>query len=97
MFAIPSVKFDELGISNILSVLSVYHGKQSPALDGIYIYGDYNLGTFWGLRYDYAAQKVTAHGTLLQQPDNIDSFAEDADGEIYALMQDGKIFKITTQ
>jgi quinoprotein glucose dehydrogenase len=72
----------------------VYHGKQSPALDGIYIYGDYNLGTIWGFRYDYAAQKVTAHGTLLQQPNNIDSFAEDADGEIYALMQDGKIFKI---
>ncbi len=73
----------------------VYHGKQFPALDGIYIYGDYNKGNFWGLRYDYAAQKVTAHGTLLQQPKNIDSFAEDADGEIYALMQDGTIFEIT--
>ena len=75
----------------------VYHGKESPALEGIYIYGDYNLGTFWGLRYDYTAQKVTAHGTLLKQPNNIDSFAEDNDGEIYALMQDGKIFKIAAQ
>jgi glucose/arabinose dehydrogenase len=74
----------------------VYRGKSFPALNGIYIYGDYNLGTFWGLRYDYAAHKVTAQGLLLQQPDNIDSFAEDADGEIYALMQDGKIFQITT-
>lgn len=27
--------------------------------------------------------------------DNICSFAEDGDGEIYALMQDGKIFKLT--
>ena len=74
----------------------VYRGKQFPALDGIYIYGDYNVGTIWGLRYDRAAKKVTAEGTLLLQPNNIISFAEDADGEVYVMMQDGKIFKITT-
>ena len=73
----------------------IYRGKSFPALAGIYIYGDYNLGTIWGFRYDYDAAKVTAHGKLLQQPDNIDSFAEDADGEVYALMQDGKIYQIT--
>ena len=73
----------------------VYRGQQSPALDGVYIYGDYNLGTIWGLRYDYAQQKVTAHGPLLLQSDNIDSFAEDADGEVYALMQNGKILQLT--
>jgi len=75
----------------------VYRGKQSPALNGIYIYGDYNLGTLWGFRYDYATQKVTAHGRLLQQPDNICSFAEDNDGEIYTLMQDGKIFRVAAK
>jgi len=75
----------------------VYRGKESPALDGIYIYGDYNLGTIWGLRYDYEAKKVTAHGTLLQQPNNIDSFAEDSSGEIYTLMQDGKILKVVAK
>jgi quinoprotein glucose dehydrogenase len=73
----------------------VYRGKKFPALDGIYIYADYGSGTFWGLRYDYAAGKLTAHGTLLQQPNNICSFAEDADGEVYALMQDGKIMQVT--
>jgi hypothetical protein len=38
-----------------------------------------------GLRYDDAAQNVTAEGTPLPPPDNMDRFAEDADGEIYKL------------
>ena len=72
----------------------VYHGKKFPALEGVYIYGDYNLGTIWGFRYDRDAQKVTARATLLDQKKNIFSFAEDTDGEVYALTQDGQIYSI---
>jgi glucose/arabinose dehydrogenase len=74
----------------------VYRGEKYPSLDGIYIYGDYNLGTIWGLHYDYDAYKVTAENTLLQQPKNITSFAEDQEGEIYVLTQGGEIYQITT-
>jgi len=47
-----------------------------------------------GLRYDPATKKVTEHGVLLQQRKNITSFAEDLDGELYALTQDGPIYSI---
>jgi quinoprotein glucose dehydrogenase len=73
----------------------VYRGKKYPALDGVYVYADYNLGTIWGFRYDYAAHQVTTEGTLLQQPKNIVSFAGDLEGEIYVLTEGGEIYQVT--
>ncbi|MGO8766441.1 MAG: PQQ-dependent sugar dehydrogenase [Limisphaerales bacterium] len=75
----------------------VYRGTQFPSLNGIYIYGDYNLGTIWGFRYDRAADKVTDQDLMLKQPKNITSFAEDNAGELYALMQDGGIYHLTAK
>ena len=72
----------------------VYRGKQYPALTGVYLYADYNFGTIWGFRYDYAAQKLLTHGTLLKDQGYIVSFAEDGDGEVYVLRLDGKIFQV---
>ena len=72
----------------------IYRGKNFPALEGVYVYGDYNLGTIWGFRYDRDARKITVEGTLLDQKKNITSFAEDLDGEIYVLTQDGQIYLV---
>jgi len=77
----------------------VYRGKKYPSLDGIYIYGDFVLGSIWGFRY--AEGKVTDYGTLLEQPKNINSFAEDADGELYVLSftdhTNGRIYAIEAE
>ena len=71
----------------------VYRGKKYPSLQGVYIYGDYVVGTIWGFRYENG--KVTESDTLLAQPKNIGGFAQDADGEVYMLsLYDGRIFAI---
>ena len=61
----------------------VYHGAKFPELRGAYVYGDYQYGKIWGLRYD--GQKVTWHEELADTAVFIASFAVGRDGEIYAI------------
>jgi glucose/arabinose dehydrogenase len=70
----------------------VYRGKKYPALQGVYVYADYVLGTFSGFRYKNG--KLAEHGTLLEQPKNITSLAQDLQGELYAIAYDGHISSI---
>ena len=90
----PQCLFPDHPTGNCVIGGYVYRGRQFPTLEGIYIYADYSPGVVYGFRYDRDEHKVTAEGTLLRQPKGISSFAEDADGEVYALTIDGKVYSI---
>jgi uncharacterized repeat protein (TIGR03806 family) len=61
----------------------VYYGQKFPELRGAYLYGDYQYGKIWGLRYD--GQKVTWHKELADTAVFITSFAVSRDGEVYVV------------
>ncbi len=85
----------------------VYRGAQSPALCGVYLYGDFVNQAVWGLRIKNA--KVVRHKTLFEarsllrlaidyfSDDGllISSFGEDEAGEVYvASYASGRVYRI---
>ena len=73
----------------------VYRGKKKiPALQGVYIYGDYGSGKIWGLSYDQKAKKVVKNELLLDTNQPITSFGEDHDGELLVAIYTGVISRL---
>lgn len=63
----------------------VYEGSRLPELKGMYIYGDYDTGRIWGLRYDKQTKKVTEHRELADGVLRIVEWGQDPAGEMYFL------------
>jgi putative heme-binding domain-containing protein len=61
----------------------VYHGSRLNDLAGVYIYGDYQSGKVWGLRFD--GQRVTWRGLLADTGLRLVAFGEDSAGELFLL------------
>ncbi len=57
-----------------------YHGKRLPELEGAYIYGDWQMGTFWSLRA--AGDRVTELRELCHTPLMPVGFGITPDGEL---------------
>jgi glucose/arabinose dehydrogenase len=69
----------------------VYRGASFPALQGIYLFGDYCNGKIWGLQRE-------AGGWVSQELEDtnysITSFGEDQDGELYVVNAGGAVYRI---
>ena len=79
----------------------VYRGEALKDLVGTYVYGDFQSGRIWGVRY--AEGKVTAAGELVDvkaaKPLAIAGFGEDPKGDLFILSfgarpPEGKIYRL---
>lgn len=59
----------------------VFQSSRLPELKGAYVYGDYDTGKLWSLKYD--SGKVTGHQQLADTQIRIVEFAQDPAGEVY--------------
>jgi len=74
----------------------VYRGQQIPALQGVYVFGDYGTGRIWTAARDGSGAWSTTEMTRF--PGQISSFGEDEAGELYLTdINGGGIYQITAQ
>jgi hypothetical protein len=72
----------------------VYHGGAIPALEGIYVFGDFGAGKIWGLQENSGSWTRTL---LANTGKNLSAFGRDQRGELYAVDYGGAVWKIITQ
>ena len=73
----------------------VYRGAALPALQGRYFFADWCTGVVESLRYENgAATALVNTGSELGAIGNLNGFGTDADGELYAVADDGGVFKM---
>jgi uncharacterized repeat protein (TIGR03806 family) len=94
----PVFDYDHVqdGINKSITGGYVYRGKAIPSFVGTYIYGDYVIGKIWALTDDPGTGKPAPTQINAGGPSGgWSSFAEDNDGELYALDLSGnKIYKM---
>jgi uncharacterized repeat protein (TIGR03806 family) len=80
----PIIEHDHANFRSVTGGF-VYHGSRLPELKGAYIYGDYDTGRIWMLRFDRAKNQVTENRELVDSSLRLVGFAEDAAGELFLL------------
>lgn len=76
----------------------VYRGSAIPSLVGRYVYGGYNTRAIWSFTWDGSGicDEYELTDDLATGGD-ITSFGEDADGELYVVAYNGRVFRIDAQ
>ncbi len=73
---------------------SVYRGRQYPALNGLYFFGDFGSSRIWSLT---ESNRGTWQRTeLLKMGKEISAFGEDEDGELYAVGYGGSVYRLSS-
>lgn len=71
----------------------VYRGDLEPALEGVYLFGDFCSGLVWGMGKDAAGNWIVSNP--IETGQQISSFGEGATGEVYLVSISGEVFRIT--
>jgi glucose/arabinose dehydrogenase len=72
----------------------VYRGTASPKIAGKYIYADFSSGRIWSLN---RTGDNVSNALELDTADNISSFGEGADGEVYVVALGGKVSRLVVK
>jgi glucose/arabinose dehydrogenase len=75
----------------------VYRGSATPALQGLYFFADFCQGWVRSLRYSGGAATELTDWRALQPGGSITSFGEDAAGELYLMVESGRVFKFVSE
>jgi glucose/arabinose dehydrogenase len=91
-FESPIIEYSQKSSGCSVTGGYVYRGSRLAYLSGAYIYGDFCSGKIWSLRYD--GTQITEHVEIADSAISISAFGEDANGEIYILSFDKKIYQM---
>ena len=89
-YVMPVVEYDRAAGKSVTGGY-VYRGTAQPALEGVYLYGDFSSGRIWGLR---RSGESIENVLLAETGRAIASFGEDDDGELYVVDFAGQILRV---
>jgi len=73
-----------------------YRGTEQPALEGVYLFGDYCSGSIWAADAEEMVAGVAEAVPVFTFDGRLVSFGTDGAGELYAVDQLGRILRVTT-